>query len=168
MLGGKFLNSTSGRRHAALFQMTFAHLPKGLRGAYYELDLRVWLNLNDSYSGSDISAVVKDALMRPLRPALAASHFKRVGSNQFDDVKWTPCSPSDRDAVPMTWREVLSNQLLEPPLTTDDFLMSLDSTRPTVTNEDLKLHEEWTKNYGVFDFSPCSSLESTASTDAGC
>jgi vacuolar protein-sorting-associated protein 4 len=132
--------------------MTFAHLPKGPRGASYTLGVGSLLNSNHSYSGSDIAAVVKDALMRPLRPALAASHFKRVGTNT-SDIKWTPCSPSNEDAVPMTWREVPSNQLLEPPLTTDDFLLSLESTRPTVTIADIKLHEEWTMNYGVFDIS---------------
>jgi vacuolar protein-sorting-associated protein 4 len=125
------------------------------------------LKLNHSYSGSDIAAVVKDALMRPLRPALAASHFKRVGTNT-SDVKWTPCSPFDSDAIPMTWKEVPSNRLLEPPLTVDDFLLSLESTRPTVSIADIKLHEEWTKNYGVFGFFPFSALKLAPLSDVGC
>ena len=77
-----------------------------------------------SYSGSDIASVVKDALMRPIRPALAASHFKRTESNASH--KWTPCSPSDPGAVAMTWKDVPSNKLLEPSLTTVDFLLSLE------------------------------------------
>jgi hypothetical protein len=89
--------------------------------------------------------------MQPLSAALSASHFKRTGSNML--YKWTPCSPSDPAAVPMTLKQVQNNELLVRPLTIDDFLLGLESTRPTVTKSDIKLHEEWTEKYGVSDFS---------------
>ncbi|KAK0436607.1 AAA-domain-containing protein [Armillaria borealis] len=62
------------------------------------------------YSGSDISVVVRDALMQPVRKVIGATHFKRV------ETKWTPCSPGDPDAVEKTWSELESHELKEPQL----------------------------------------------------
>lgn len=33
---------------------------------------------DDSYSGSDIAVIVRDALMQPVRKVLSATHFKEV------------------------------------------------------------------------------------------
>ncbi|KAF8878426.1 P-loop containing nucleoside triphosphate hydrolase protein [Infundibulicybe gibba] len=94
----------------------------------------------DGYSGSDISIVVRDALMQPVRKVISATHFKRVPDPDSDSdelVKWTPCSPGD----PI-------NELLEPPLKIADFLKSLASVRPTVTEADIKRHDDWTRESG--------------------
>ena len=104
------------------------------------------------YSGSDISILVRDALMQPVRKVISATHFKRVASPDVDDskaTKWTPCSPGDPDAVEKTWSEVESDELMEPPLTLKDFMKSLDSVRPTVSDADIKRHDEWTKESGM-------------------
>lgn len=110
------------------------------------------LNLFFRYSGSDISILVRDALMQPVRKVISATHFKPVASPDADDskaTKWTPCSPGDSDAVEKTWSEVESDELMEPPLTLKDFMKSLDSVRPTVTEADIKKHDEWTKESGT-------------------
>lgn len=88
--------------------------------------------------------------MQPVRKVISATHFKQVVSlDDPDIVKWTPCSPGDPDAVEKSWSEVESDELLEPSLTLKDFVKSLDSVRPTVTEADIKRHDEWTKESGT-------------------
>lgn len=102
------------------------------------------------YSGSDIAIVVRDALMQPVRKVLSATHFKSVPSDADSNVvKWTPCSPGDPDAVEKNWSEVESDDLQEPPLRFADFVKSLESVRPTVSQGDIARHDEWTKESGT-------------------
>lgn len=114
-------------------------------------DFRTLADRTDGYSGSDISTVVRDALMQPIRKVMSATHFKRAPdpiSGSPELTKWTPCSPGDREAVEKTWQDVGSDELLEPPLKLADFLMSLEGTPPTVTEADIKRNEEWTRESG--------------------
>lgn len=116
-------------------------------------DYRTLAEKTDGYSGSDISIIVRDALMQPIRKVISATHFKAVSdpqSNRSDRTKWTPCSPGDPAAVEKTWQDIGSDSLLEPPLKLADFVKSLESTRPTVTETDIKRHEDWTKESGLF------------------
>jgi vacuolar protein-sorting-associated protein 4 len=112
-------------------------------------DYRTLAEGTEGYTGSDISIVVRDALMQPVRKVISATHFKPVPPPpESDKVKWTPCSPGDPEAVEKSWANIESDELVEPPLKIQDFLKSLGSTRPTVTEADIKRHEEWTKESG--------------------
>jgi vacuolar protein-sorting-associated protein 4 len=62
--------------------------------------------------------------------------------------KLTPCSPGDAGAVEMTWTEVDSDMLLEPPLQLKDFIKAVKGARPTVSAEDIKRSEDWTNEFG--------------------
>lgn len=62
--------------------------------------------------------------------------------------KLTPCSPGDDGAIEMSWTEVESEQLLEPPLVLKDFIKAIRNSRPTVSQEDLKRNSEWTAEFG--------------------
>ncbi len=62
--------------------------------------------------------------------------------------KLTPCSPGDSGAIEMTWTEVDSDKLLEPPLTLKDFVRAVKGARPTVSQEDIKRSEDWTNEFG--------------------
>lgn len=64
------------------------------------------------------------------------------------EEKLTPCSPGDDGAMEMTWTEVDSDKLLEPPLALKDFVKAVKSARPTVSGEDLKRNEDWTAEFG--------------------
>jgi vacuolar protein-sorting-associated protein 4 len=76
-----------------------------------------------SYSGADISIVVRDALMSPIRLIQSATHFKKVSGPSRKDPKvivhdlLTPCSPGDPGAIEMTWVDIDSDKLLEPVIT---------------------------------------------------
>jgi vacuolar protein-sorting-associated protein 4 len=62
--------------------------------------------------------------------------------------KLTPCSPGDSGAVEMSWVNIEADQLLEPPLMLKDFIKAVRNSRPTVSQKDLEMNAEWTKEFG--------------------
>lgn len=100
----------------------------------------------EGYSGSDISIAVQDALMQPVRKIQTATHYKKVDVDGTEML--TPCSPGDTGAMEMTWVDVDSEKLLEPPLAVKDFMRAVKSARPTVSGDDLKKSAEWTAEFG--------------------
>ena len=85
--------------------------------------------------------------MQPVRKVMSATHFKFVEDN--GKTKYTPCSPGDPIAKEMSWSDIESDELLEPPLKIADFLKSLESVRPTVTADDIRKHDQWTLESGM-------------------
>lgn len=110
-------------------------------------DYRSLGEMTDGYSGSDIAVVVKDALMQPVRKIQMATHFKNI-STDSEKRKLTPCSPGDPDAVEMAWTDIEADELQEPDLTIKDFLKAIQTSRPTVSEDDLIKQEEFTKDFG--------------------
>jgi vacuolar protein-sorting-associated protein 4 len=108
------------------------------------------------YSGADVSIVVRDALMQPIRKFISATHFKPVPSADSDDqegpMKWMSCSPGDADAVEKSWSDLAPDELFEPKLTLKDFTNALASVRPSVVEADIERHAQWTKDFGVLPF----------------
>jgi vacuolar protein-sorting-associated protein 4 len=62
--------------------------------------------------------------------------------------KLTPCSPGDAGAMEMTWVDVETDQLLEPPLSAKDFTKAIKASRPTVSTQDLQQNADWTLEFG--------------------
>ena len=110
--------------------------------------------MTEGYSGSDISIVVRDALMQPVRKVQSATHFRKVkGPSRTDeniivDDLWEPCSPGAQGAKEMTWMDVPGDKLLEPRVTLNDFLRAAKDVKPSVNQKDLERHEEFTKEFG--------------------
>ncbi|KAE8445600.1 Vacuolar protein sorting-associated protein 4 [Mollisiaceae sp. DMI_Dod_QoI] len=125
-----------------MFEISVGSTPCELTGA----DYRRLGELSEGYSGSDISIAVQDALMQPVRKIQTATHYKKVMDDGVE--KLTPCSPGDAGAVEMTWTEVDSDKLLEPPLQLKDFIKAVKGARPTVSQEDIKRSEDWTNEFG--------------------
>lgn len=119
-----------------------------------EENLRQLAKKTEGYSGADISIVVRDALMQPVRKVQTATHFKRVrGPSPLDknlivDDLLTPCSPGERGAIEMTWMEVEGEKLFEPPVTMSDMLNSLARTKPTINEDDMKKLQKFTDDFG--------------------
>ncbi|XP_053950867.1 vacuolar protein sorting-associated protein 4 [Anastrepha ludens] len=119
-----------------------------------EADLKELASKTDGYSGADISIVVRDALMEPVRKVQTATHFKRVTGPSptnkeiiVDDLL-VPCSPGDEGATEMSWMDVPSDKLFEPPVTMRDMLKSLSRTKPTVNEDDLVKLRKFTEDFG--------------------
>ncbi|KAF6089762.1 vacuolar protein sorting 4-like protein B [Phyllostomus discolor] len=119
-----------------------------------EADFRELGQRTDGYSGADISIIVRDALMQPVRKVQSATHFKRVqGPSRADpdavvDDLLTPCSPGDPGAIEMTWVDVPGDKLLEPIVSMTDMLRSLSSTKPTVNEHDLLKLKKFSEDFG--------------------
>src|SRR5690606_41986543 len=110
-------------------------------------DIRKLASMTEGFSGSDISIVVQDALMQPLRLIQSATHYKPVRTPDGKE-KWTPCSPGDPLAKEMSWMELEGDMLLEPTLGMKDFIKAVKNSKPTVSKEDMQKSEEWTKEFG--------------------
>ncbi|KKY23185.1 putative vacuolar sorting atpase [Phaeomoniella chlamydospora] len=127
---------------ARMFELAVGNTPCQLKTT----DFKALSSLSEGYSGSDISIAVQDALMQPVRKIQTATHYKKVTVDGEEKV--TPCSPGDPDAQEMTWVDVESDKLLEPPLTLKDFTKAIKASRPTVSSEDLNRNADWTKEFG--------------------
>lgn len=61
--------------------------------------------------------------MQPVRKVQTATHFKRirgpspVDPNTIVDDLLIPCSPGDSGAIEMSWMDIPSEKLAEPPVT---------------------------------------------------
>ncbi|KAK6491822.1 vacuolar protein sorting-associated protein 4B [Huso huso] len=119
-----------------------------------EADYHTLGKKTDGYSGADVSIIVRDALMQPVRKVQSSTHFKKVQGesredpNQLVEDLLTPCSPGDPDAIEMTWMEVPGDKLLEPVVSMSDMLRSLASTKPTINEQDLEKLKKFTEDFG--------------------
>ncbi|PIO12931.1 hypothetical protein AB205_0170280 [Aquarana catesbeiana] len=135
---------------AQMFRLHLGNTPHSLS----EVNIRELAQKTDGYSGADISVIVRDALMQPVRKVQSATHFKKVrGPSRTNpgatvDDLLTPCSPGDPGAIEMTWMEVQGDKLLEPIVCMSDMLRSLVTTRPTVNSEDLLKVKKFTEDFG--------------------
>lgn len=119
-----------------------------------DADFRELGKQTNGYSGADISIIVRDALMQPVRKVQSATHFKKVRAKSplnpdvICDDMLTPCSPGDPNALEMTWVDVPGDKLLEPIVGMNDMKRSLTNTKPTVNDQDLEKLKKFTEDFG--------------------
>ena len=102
-------------------------------------------NLTKGYSGSDIYNLTQDAIYGPLRKCQRATHFKHLDPNHI-----VPCSPSDPGAKEMKINDIDHPEMLVAPVVTfEDFILSLQKMKPTVSEEDLKRQQQFTQEFGT-------------------
>ena len=69
-----FLGEKTNRKQFLIFRSKYS-----LRNSdFYSTCFRVLSEMSEGYSGADISTVVRDALMQPIRKLQNATHFKKV------------------------------------------------------------------------------------------
>ncbi|XP_027995194.1 vacuolar protein sorting-associated protein 4B isoform X2 [Eptesicus fuscus] len=135
---------------AAMFKLHLGTTQNSLT----ETDFRELGKKTEGYSGADISVIVRDALMQPIRKVQSATHFKKVRGpsradpNNIVDDLLMPCSPGDPGAIEMTWVDVPGDKLLEPIVSMGDMLRSLSSTKPTVNEHDLLKLKKFSEDFG--------------------
>jgi len=133
-----------------MFKLNLGNTPHVLT----EQDIRVLGQKTEGYSGADISIVVRDALMQPVRKVQTATHFVTVSGPSREDPNvmvhdlLTPCSPGTRGAKEMTWVDVPGEKLLEPKVDMSDMLRSIATQKPTVNADDLQKLEKFRNDFG--------------------
>ncbi|KAJ8602640.1 hypothetical protein CTAYLR_004108 [Chrysophaeum taylorii] len=131
--------------------------------------------LTDGFSGSDLSVVVREALMEPLRACQEAQQFKPCGKNDDGDDFLVPCikypncaycpmklstmDPLKPNAPPpkcascgalrLSLYDVPTDQLKVPEVSFADFQHILTRSRKSVAPDELDRFVDWTANFGV-------------------
>jgi len=112
-------------------------------------DYRRLAELTDGFSGSDVSVVVRDALMEPVRTCQVATHFKKIndptGAQPF---VYQPCSPADKEAEEKTVWDIPSDKLSPMDVTMRHFEAVIHTAKASVNRDDLAQFEDWTKQFG--------------------
>lgn len=128
-----------------MFELNVTATPHVLTSA----DFMQLANASQGYSGADIAIVCRDALFQRVRKCTIATHFKRVKKD--GKLFWIPCSPGDRDPTKeeRSLGSIPGKELIAPELNMYDFESALDNARPSVGQQVLTHHEEWTRKYGV-------------------
>ncbi|CDJ29675.1 vacuolar sorting ATPase Vps4, putative [Eimeria mitis] len=127
-------------------------LRAGLGGTPHHLkdaDFRHLARELEGFSGSDISVLVRDALFEPIRRCRTATAFKQVMVD--GRAFYVPCHPDDSDPTTrkMTLMSIPADRLLPPEVTMEDFHSAMRHTRPSVSPEDLRMHVNWTEQFGL-------------------
>lgn len=122
-----------------LFKMKIGTTNHNLR----DDELRRLAEKTEGFSGADISVLIQDSFMQPIRKVQTATHFKKVNGDMF-----TPCSPGDPEAIEMTWEHIEDNKLVEPTVCLKDVEMSLSKVKPTVNQNDLNKLKEFQESFG--------------------
>lgn len=132
---------------ANMFKIHLGDTPNSLTQKDYD----VLGEKTEGFSGSDISVVVKDVLMQPVRKTQEATHFKQI---TLPDGKpaLEPCSPGEEGAFTATLQSLADQghaSLVHPPnITMRDFEKVLVRARPTVSPGDLQVYEKFTSEFG--------------------
>jgi len=110
----------------------------------------------DGYSGSDISVVVREAMMEPLRKCQMAQYFRQTPDGMLTPCDKCPhCQKSDPKkpcsvckAKKMSLYDVQSEQLKVPDVTFEDFQKAIERAHTSVAREELDRFIEWTREFG--------------------
>ena len=106
------------------------HIGKQKNSFISSTDLNELAEKTEGYSGSDISIVVRDALMCPLRTLFSNTHFK------LKEDKWKPCSPGDPYAVEKSVFSIPEGQMFNPPLELQHLREAIQNNKPSGGNTD--------------------------------
>lgn len=132
-----------------------AILRLGLRGSAHTLgdgDFAELAAALEGYSGSDISVVVRAALMAPINRAQVAEWFAPAPPPPDTEPGGTPqFTPCDRDApgaVRLNWRDIAPNGIADMPIGRRDFADAMAANLPSVAPADITRHVDFMREFG--------------------
>jgi len=134
---------------ARMFELNLGNTPATVT----KDDKKRLAEMTDGYSGSDISVLVRDAIMEPVRKCQDAVRFKTVKGPDPNNPTvirsdlLMPCSPSEPGAD-MTLKQVPPDRLCPPPVVYKDFEKALKKVKPSVGHGDLEQYRQWTEEFG--------------------
>lgn len=131
----------------AMLKICVGNTPNALIDTHYQLIAKRC----DGFSGADMSILVREALMEPVRAVAEATHFKRVPNPASSDPNsyfLEPCSSGDSQAQEMSMMDVPSDRLKPLDVTVNDLIKALSRVRPSVNMSELSKFEQWTKEFG--------------------
>eukprot|EP01018_Ginkgo_biloba_P020316 Gb_14760 [translate_table: standard] len=138
------LPDLKARQH--MFKVHLGDTPNNLT----ESDFENLARRTEGFSGSDISVCVKDVLFEPVRKTQDAMFFKKVSTEEGEMLM--PCGPRESGAMQTTMQEIAAkgqaSKILPPPISKTDFDKVLARQKPTVSKENLEVHERFTKEFG--------------------
>ena len=132
---------------ATMFKIHLGDTPNSLT----DEDFKYLGEVTEGFSGSDVSVMVKDVLMEPVRLTQDACFFKRC-EHPDGGEGWVPCSPSDPEAVEKDLdafaADGTANRVVVPKISRRDFEKVLTRARPTVSPEDLEEFKKFASEFG--------------------
>lgn len=87
--------------------------------------------------------MARDALVRPIRKMVSATHFKVELEPGGGVPKWVPCSPEDLASVQGTWLDLGWEDFKEPTLELEDLMKAAERTRSVVVESEIEKYAEW-------------------------
>ena len=96
------------------------------------------------FSCSDIYSLTQDAIFEPFRKYQKAEYFKKIKGINGLEWNYTPCEQNEPGAIKMKMEEITDQkEILFPKANFDDFKISLERAKPSMTKEDLKMYEKF-------------------------
>jgi len=108
-----------------------------------EEDFDMLAENSEGYSGSDITVVVKEAMMMPVRRCRTATRFKNLPDGMI-----TPTYPTDPEGFDSNLYSIDNKKLKAPDVTPDDVMAALSMIKPSVGESDLTRQIEFTNEFG--------------------
>lgn len=129
----------------AIFKLSLGDTPNNVT----EEQFKQLAKRTESFSGADISVLVRDALYEPVRLAQVATHFRKIPDpSGKHDCLYEACSPSAPDAIEISLFDIPDGQLQPMPVTFRHFENALLNAKASVGVNDLTRFTQWTKEFG--------------------
>ena len=125
-----------------------------------EEDFEYLAELTSGYSGSDISVICNEALLKPVKMLQHSSYFKEMW---IDGCRfWSPCEKTEEGSVSMNLTSLDPSELLLRKVSIKDFKSSIQNCKPTVQSS---LTEQYT-NF-LYKFGHTEQKHSLKAVDRG-
>lgn len=107
----------------------------------------------DGFSEADITFTVQEVFRQRLSELQNATFFRQVQrgasiEGEYVHYKWTPSQAGAENAIPKTLAEIGKDQLLLPPLHRSDFEKVISRVAPSVGEEEIRRHVQFTAEFG--------------------